>query len=94
MAGRHSANRVVRRLGDGLYGLFSLSFLRLIGRHSLQVYAWHVLLVYGFKAVDWHWGPFSQLAKTAIALAAIALLALPALLREPPLRPAAERAGR
>lgn len=72
----------VRRLGLLLNGLFSLSFLRLLGRHSLQVYAWHVIMVYLFKAVDHGWGPFNEPTKTVIALTGITLLALPALLRE------------
>jgi len=82
MAGRHSANRLVRRLGEGLYSLFSLSFLRLIGRHSLQVYAWHVIVIYLLKAYEYHYGPFTEWGKTAIALLAIASLAIPALYRE------------
>ena len=82
MAGPQAATGWVRRVGRFMNGLFSLSFLRLLGRHSLQVYAWHVLLVYLLKVVDHHFGPFNELTKTAIALGAVALLAVPALWRE------------
>ncbi|MBI3197649.1 MAG: OpgC domain-containing protein, partial [Rhodospirillales bacterium] len=87
-AGPASASAPVRRLAMLLKGLFTLSFLRLLGRHSLQVYAWHVIMVYLFKAVDHGWGPFGEATKTLIALSGIALLAVPALMRE---RPVAER---
>ncbi|SET29610.1 OpgC family protein [Stigmatella erecta] len=82
VAGERSASRFVRRTGEGLRALFTLPFLRLIGRHSLQAYVWHVLVIYLLKAVDYHHGPFHELTKTAIAVAAVASLALPALLQE------------
>lgn len=82
MAGRYSENRIVKTLGNGLYGLFSLSFLRLIGRHSLQVYAWHVIVIYLLKGFEFHNGPFTEWTKTIIALLAITSLAIPALYRE------------
>ncbi len=82
MAGSLADNRIVRALGNGLRWIFSLSFLRLIGRHSLQVYAWHVIVIYLLKGFEHHYGPFSEWTKTAIALSAIASLAVPALYRE------------
>src|SRR5690606_18933714 len=82
MAGRHADNRIVRTFGNGLYRLFNLSFLRLIGRHSLQVYAWHVIVIYLLKGFEFHNGPFTEWTKTMIALLAIASLAIPALYRE------------
>lgn len=82
VAGQRAESRFVRRAGEGLRALFTLPFLRLIGRHSLQAYVWHVLVIYLLKAVDYHHGPFNELTKTAIALAAVASLALPALLQE------------
>jgi hypothetical protein len=83
-AGPVAASAPVRHLGMLLRGLFTLSFLRLLGRHSLQVYAWHVIMVYLFKAVDHGWGPFGEGTKTLVALAGILLLAVPALIRERP----------
>lgn len=85
--GPTTASAPLRRLGQLLDGLFNLSFLRLLGRHSLQVYAWHVIMIYLLKAVDHDWGPFNEATKTLIALAGVALLAVPALTIER-LRPA------
>ena len=82
IAGPRSQDARAVRLASALHGLFSWGFLRLLGRHSLQVYAWHVLIVYAVKAVDWRFGPFDEIAKTAFALTALMLLTLPAILRE------------
>ncbi len=82
MAGAYTRHRIVRTLGQGMRWIFSLPFLRLIGRHSLQVYAWHVIVIYLLKGVEYHYGPFNEWTKTAIALTAIASLAIPALYRE------------
>lgn len=82
MAAPAAQNRVVRALGNGICWIFSLSFLRLIGRHSLQVYAWHVIVIYLLRGFEYHYGPFNEWTKTAIALLAIASLALPALFKE------------
>jgi hypothetical protein len=82
MAGPTSDNRVVQALGNGMGWIFSLSFLRLIGRHSLQVYAWHVIVIYLLKGFEYHYGPFTEWTKTAIAALAVASLAMPALYRE------------
>ncbi len=78
IAGPRSAHPWVRWLAAVLWRLFTLRFLRLLGQHSLQVYAYHVVLVYALVALDWHFGPFGALTKTLITLAAIASLALPA----------------
>jgi len=82
MAGSASENRIVRAMSSALRRIFNLSFLRLIGRHSLQVYVWHVVVVYLLKSADYHYGPFSEWTKTAIALLAVGSLAIPALYRE------------
>jgi hypothetical protein len=82
IAGVRSKGVIPRRIGLGLMSLFTLPFLRLIGRHSLQVYVWHVVLVYLVKAFDYHYGPFSEASKTLIAVMAVASLAVPALWRE------------
>jgi hypothetical protein len=80
--GPATTSALLRRLAGLLSSLFNLSFLRLLGRHSLQVYAWHVIVVYLLKAVDHDWGPFGEATKTLIAVTGIALLAIPALLLE------------
>ncbi len=82
MAGPAAQNALVRALGNGMRFVFNLSFLRLIGRHSLQVYAWHVIVIYLLKGFEYHYGPFNEWGKSAIALGAIASLAIPALYRE------------
>ncbi|SKA35626.1 hypothetical protein SAMN02745126_05696 [Enhydrobacter aerosaccus] len=80
--GPATASIPLRWLAYLLDRLFKLSFLRLLGRHSLQVYAWHVIAVYLLKAVDENWGPFGEIGKTAIAVAGIMLLAVPAWMLE------------
>ncbi|WIM12384.1 OpgC domain-containing protein [Enhydrobacter sp.] len=80
--GPATTSALLRRLAGLLSSLFNLSFLRLLGRHSLQVYAWHVIVVYLLRAVDHDWGPFDEVTKTLIAVTGIALLAIPALLLE------------
>ena len=82
VAGTDHPGPGVRRVAAVARGLFSLSFLRLLGRHSLHVYVWHVAIVYAVYYVDQTQGPFATWLKTAIALAGIAVLALPAWWRE------------
>ena len=78
IAGPKSENRIVATIARALHAVFSLSFLRLLGRHSLQIYAWHVVLVYLVLWLDGFAGPFDEITKTAIALCGVALLSLPA----------------
>jgi hypothetical protein len=82
IAGPRSAHPLARSAAAALRHVLTLPFLTLIGKHSLQVYAYHVVLVYALVAVDWHLGPFGPATKTLITLAAIASLALPARLHE------------
>ncbi|GEO83899.1 MULTISPECIES: OpgC family protein [Alphaproteobacteria] len=82
IAGPRHDNAAIRKIAAGLNGLFSLSYLQLLGRHSLQIYVWHVLIVYGVVYIDGRFGAFSDLTKTAITFGSLALLSLPALWRE------------
>lgn len=82
VAGREAASRSVRAASAVLNGLFMLPFLRLLGRHSLHVYAWHVLIVYLALWFDGYYGPFGSLGRSLIGLACIPLLAAPAVLIE------------
>lgn len=82
VAGPATASRFVRTVAAALNGLFTLPFLRLLGRHSLHVYAWHVLVVYLALWFDGWFGPFGSLGRSAIGLACIPLLAVPAVLSE------------
>jgi hypothetical protein len=82
IAGPRHHNVYVRRLANGVTRLLSLSFLRLLGRHSLHVYVWHVAIVYIVFYIDQQTPEFSQLTKTLIAVVSVGLLAVPALWRE------------
>lgn len=82
VAGPAVAARPVRAVSRFLRWLFDLPFLRLLGRHSLQVYAWHAIIVYLVIYIDGRTGPFAEATKTGIAVASVLLLALPPLLIE------------
>lgn len=82
IAGPKHRSAWIRTAAGIVTGVFTLRFLRLLGRHSLQVYVWHVAIVYAVYYVDGRTPELSQLTKTTIAVVCIALLALPALWRE------------
>ena len=78
IAGPRSENWFAVWVGRALTFIFSLSFLRLLGRHSLQIYAWHVVLVYLVLWLDGYAGPFNEISKTTIAITGVMLMAMPA----------------
>ncbi|KAA0700452.1 hypothetical protein DTW90_01930 [Neorhizobium sp. P12A] len=82
IAGPKHASPRIRSFAAGARWVLSLSFLRLLGRHSLHVYVWHVAIVYLVYYIDQRTPQFSQLTKTLIALISVMLLSLPALWRE------------
>ncbi|KPF45466.1 OpgC family protein [Rhizobium sp. AAP43] len=82
IAGPRHQNATIQKIAAFLTSLFTLNFLQLLGRHSLQIYVWHVLIVYVVYYLDGRSPELSQLTKTVIALAALALLTLPALWRD------------
>ncbi|WP_234893610.1 OpgC family protein [Agrobacterium vitis] len=82
IAGPKYDSAFVRKTASVVNSVFSLSFLQLLGRHSLHVYLWHVLVVFAVRYIDGRIGPFSELSKTMIAVFCVSLLALPALYRE------------
>lgn len=82
LAGPRHRSQVVQAMAGAFRWLMTRPFLRLLGRHSLQVYAWHVILVYAVIYIDRRTPEFSQMTKTAIAISAILLLALPPLWRD------------
>ncbi|MDQ0454535.1 OpgC family protein [Rhizobium paknamense] len=82
IAGPRHDSALIRRIAGGINSVFSLSFLQLIGRHSLHVYVWHVLIVFAVKYIDGRIGPFSEASKTLIAVFCVSLLAIPAIYRE------------
>src|SRR5690606_18929482 len=82
IAGPQHHSAVVRSVSAALRWVFTLGFLRLLGRHSLHVYVWHVAIVYAVYYIDGLTPELSQFTKTWLALISIGLLALPALWRE------------
>ena len=82
IAGPKHHNPLVQKIAAGVIWVLSLKFLQLLGRHSLQVYVWHVAIVYGIYYLDGRTVELTQVEKTLIAFAGIALLSLPALWRE------------
>jgi hypothetical protein len=54
-------------------------FSTLLGRHSLQVFTWHIPLVYLWLSRPWHGPTFLVIA---VPLAIVASLSIPALIRE------------
>lgn len=82
IAGPRHPNRTIQRIASAVIWVFSLKFLQLLGRHSLQVYVWHVAIVYAVYYFDGRTPALSELTKTTIALVGVALLALPAAWRD------------
>ncbi|WP_207459244.1 OpgC domain-containing protein [Azospirillum sp. SYSU D00513] len=82
IAGHRSDHPVAAWTGQFLHRLFTLPFLRLLGRHSLHVYLFHVLVSYAVLLLDLFFGPFGETTKTMLLLSSITSLAIPALLRE------------
>lgn len=82
IAGPRHESQLIRRIAAALTSVFTFSFLQLLGRHSLQIYTWHVVIVYGVRYVDGRVGEMSDLTKTIVTLTCVALLSLPALWRD------------
>jgi hypothetical protein len=82
MAGPSARSAPVRGIATFLNRFLRLPFLRLLGRHSLQVYCLHVFLVYCVRLVDAQTDLWSQALKTVVLVTAIAFLGLLALYRE------------
>ncbi|KQQ38268.1 hypothetical protein ASG19_04210 [Rhizobium sp. Leaf306] len=78
---QHKANWV-RNIASAVTWVFTLRYLRLLGRHSLYVYVWHVAIVYFVYYFDGRTPELGEWTKTAIALTAVGLLSIPALWRE------------
>ncbi|MET1028296.1 MAG: OpgC domain-containing protein [Dongiaceae bacterium] len=78
IAGRDDQATFIRMAHRVLGAIFKLKFLRFLGQHSLQVYAYHVVLIYLVMALDRLGGPFTEWSKTTITLAGVASLIIPA----------------
>ncbi|MBR9763845.1 MAG: succinyl transferase OpgC [Rhodobacteraceae bacterium] len=82
IAGRQDRLASVRMISGGLRWVFTQPALCLLGRHSLHVYAWHVVLVYAVRYYDSAWGPSGGVTNTFLGLYVIALMWVPPLIRE------------
>lgn len=82
IAGGQDRRAPVRRISTGLHWVFTRPAFCLLGRHSLHVYAWHVVLVYAVRYYDSAWGPGGGVTNTILGVYVIALLWLPPLIRE------------
>lgn len=78
MVGREAAHPAFRRTAEVMHKVAAFPFLTFIGKHSLQVYTYHLLVVYLMVSFDWWYGPFDQATKTIVTVALIASLAIPA----------------
>ncbi|MDD3447049.1 MAG: OpgC domain-containing protein [Zavarzinia sp.] len=77
-AGSAAVPRAVGFVGRMLHRFFAVPFFAFLGRHSLQVYAFHVLVAYAAVAIQWYAGPLNEWAKSAIVIGAVLSLAIPA----------------
>ncbi len=76
------AEGAMRALAFATWRLLDNRFLVLLGRHALPVFAFHVVLCYALRALDWWYGPFTAPLPSLIASLAIASLAIPAVVME------------
>lgn len=78
VSGARASSAILRVIHRLLHMVFNARFLRFLGQHSLQVYAYHVVLAYGVILFDQQQGPLPETAKAAITIIGIASLAIPA----------------
>jgi hypothetical protein len=71
-----------RSLDQKLHGLSAFRFLRYLGRHSLQVFAWSILVTYTASSFRDSWASMSPAWRTLLAVAAALSLAIPAWLHQ------------
>lgn len=79
--GRESTVAAARWAEWGLRWVFSLPYLRMLGRHSLQVYAFHMVLVYVVAWLDTIYR-FNQVGMTLLLFGCIGALGVVPYLRE------------
>lgn len=71
-----------RSMDKKLLGLSAFRFLRFLGRHSLQVFAWSILVTYTASSFRDSWAPMSPAWRSLLAVAAALSLAVPAWLHQ------------
>ncbi|MEI4473708.1 OpgC domain-containing protein [Frigidibacter sp. MR17.24] len=77
IAGPVSGSAIVRLAAAALRWIVTLRPLVMLGQHSLQIYAWHVAVLYACLCLL-PWTDFSRLQRDLITLAITASLFLPA----------------
>lgn len=82
LRGADSTRAATRWLARALHRLLTLPALTLLGRHSLQVYVFHVGVAYAVIGAEHAIGPFNGWQRTGIGLLAVAALFPPALAHE------------
>lgn len=70
------------RFSHGLRGILSWRLAEVMGRHSMLIYVWHVVLVYGLYYIDSFGGPFDVIGRNVMSFVVLMLLPLPALFLE------------
>jgi hypothetical protein len=73
---------IPRSLDEKVQGLSGFRLLRYLGRHSLQVFAWSILVSYAAFSFQDAWVTLSPAWQVLLALATVASLACPAWLHE------------
>lgn len=81
-AARHGGHRWLASWGRGANHVLGHPWVTLLGRHSLPVFAFHVVLIYLLRLVDTRLGGIEDPWYSLLALGAVASLALPALVIE------------
>src|ERR1035441_10303251 len=71
-----------RSIDKKLHGLSAFRFLRYLGGHSLQVFAWSILVAYTASSFGVSWAALSPAWRTLLAVTAALSLAIPAWLHE------------
>ena len=77
IAGRTDRNPLFRGIGNVIHAIVSHPAMIFLGQHSLQVFAWHVLLYYVLALLFFR-GPPDELTGTLVLLASAASLYIPA----------------
>jgi hypothetical protein len=71
-----------RSIDKKLHGLSAFRFLRYLGGHSLQVFAWSILVAYTASSFGVSWASLSPAWRALLAVTAALSLAIPAWLHE------------
>ena len=76
-AGPWARSAPIRRVAAAIRWLFTRRFLTFLGQHSLQVFAWHVMVLYAAILLT-QGRPIGEISGTLLILCAVASLFIPA----------------